>query len=72
MDGDIKPVFGGLPCLIREGDEWTPCILYPNLSSNQMAKVATEDGWWRDVWWSKVRQTNVPELMDNLDYGEDW
>lgn len=61
----------GVPCVLKDGDGWIPGILHPLLSSQQMAKVTTEDGSWRDVWWSRVRQCGVPELMDEMDFGEE-
>lgn len=61
-----------VPCYFREKDEWLPGIIWTQLSSNQLAKVLTEDGWWRDIWWSKVKSPNVAALMDELDYGEGW
>ena len=61
----------GVPCIVRDGNEWVPGILHPLLSNQQMAKVCMEDGYWRDVWWTRVRQMGVSELMDEFDYEEE-
>ena len=56
-----------IPAYVRHGDEERPALLYPILSSQQMAKVCYEDGRFSDVWWSKVRSLEVEDVMD--EYG---
>lgn len=60
-----------VPCLVKTGNEEMPAFLHPLLSTQQLAKVCYEDGTWRDVWWSKVRQIGVPDEMDEYEWDEE-
>ena len=59
------------PCLVQQGTEWVPAFLHIMLSNQQMAKVCTEDGYFRDVWWSRVRMCGIADEMDEYYFGED-
>lgn len=62
-----------VPCVVKNGGEWEAGVLNARLSNGQMAKVCYEDGFYKDVWWTKVRRLGVSELMDEWSayYDED-
>ena len=60
-----------VPCVVKIGGEEVAAMLHPMLSNNQMAKVCFEDGSYRDVFWNRVRQIGVNEIMDEYDFDEE-
>ena len=60
-----------VPCLVKQNGTELAAMLHPLLSNNQMAKVCMEDGTYKDVFWNRVRQLGVEELMDEYDFEEE-
>lgn len=60
-----------VPCIVKQNGDEIEAILHPMLSNNQMAKVCFEDGSYRDVFWNRIIQLGVAEVMDEYAYGEE-